>query len=266
MDSECPRCSSRVDADPGVLVDVTLTRRASPVFSDCTTLSQKDARFAPRAARASPRRHPPALHWSRPRGGMQPCRHPPSLAWCACDTQLRERHLNHTIIEGQLYDSQEAPPAIHAGARPAAVPHRTFGNSRVLPGYRLRRVLDHVRDHLVDDLSVARLAAVAAMSSHHFSALFKSSTGVTPHRYVLLQRIECAKQRLANARSNVLAAALDSGFENPSHFARTFRRFVGTSPSEYRADALSRQYDEQFKCRCVESRSPHVRVSVSRAS
>ena len=68
---------------------------------------------------------------------------------------------------------------------------------------------------------------------------------ITPHRYVLMQRIQRAKQRLEDPRWSVLDAALDSGFENPSHFARTFRRIVGSSPSEYRATASSRRHIEK---------------------
>jgi AraC-like DNA-binding protein len=135
-----------------------------------------------------------------------------------------------------------------------------------LPGCRLRRVLDHIEEHLVDDLRLADLAAVAAMSPHYFSELFTKSMRVTPHRYVLLQRIECAKQRLQDPRSSVLAAALDSGFENASHFARTFRRFVGTTPSEYRAEMLSRHHRERGSLSAPDAGSPLMRVRLLHAS
>jgi len=102
-----------------------------------------------------------------------------------------------------------------------------------LPGYRLKRVLDHVGDNLAEDLSLSRLAAVAGMSPHYFAELFKISTGYAPHKYVLLQRIERAKQSLRDSRHSVLEVALDVGFHNPSHFARTFRKIVGASPSRF---------------------------------
>lgn len=62
-----------------------------------------------------------------------------------------------------------------------------------LPGYRLRRVLDHIGDNLAGDLSLSELAAVAGMSPHYFTEMFRKSTGHAPHRYVLLQRIDRAK-------------------------------------------------------------------------
>ena len=103
-----------------------------------------------------------------------------------------------------------------------------------LPGYRLGRVLEYIDDNLADDLSLSELAAVAGMSPHYFAELFRTSTGHPPHRYVLLQRIERAKQVLSDARCSVLEVGFDIGFQNSSHFARVFRKFVGMSPSQFR--------------------------------
>jgi AraC family transcriptional regulator len=103
-----------------------------------------------------------------------------------------------------------------------------------LPGYRLGRVLDYIGDNLADDLSLSELATVAGMSPHYFAELFRRSTGHPPHRYVSLQRIERAKQLLSDARCSVLEVGFDIGFQNQSHFARVFRKFVGMSPSQFR--------------------------------
>ena len=107
-----------------------------------------------------------------------------------------------------------------------------------LPGYRLKRVLDYISAKLADDLSLSHLAAVAGMSPHYFSELFRRSTGRSPHHYVLMERIEHAKQLLRNPGCSVIDVGLNAGFRNPSHFARMFGRFVGTSPSMFRADIL----------------------------
>jgi AraC family transcriptional regulator len=110
-----------------------------------------------------------------------------------------------------------------------------------LPGYRLKRVLDYIGDNLGEDLSLGQLAAVAGMSQHYFAELFKESTGQTPHRYVLRQRIERAKNNVARENFNIIEAGIDAGFPNPSHFARIFRKFVGTSPSQFRSEVRSRR-------------------------
>jgi AraC family transcriptional regulator len=105
-----------------------------------------------------------------------------------------------------------------------------------LPGHRLKRVLDYIADSLDEKISLSQLAAIAGMSPHYFSGLFKQSTGHAPHQYVLLQRIERAKQHLRDPKQSIVDAGLDAGFQNPSHFARMFRKLEGTTPSKYRAD------------------------------
>ena len=109
-----------------------------------------------------------------------------------------------------------------------------------LPGYRLKRVLDYIGDNLADDLSLSQLAAVAGMSPHYFAELFSKSTGHPPHRFVLLQRIERAKQGLRDRGRTIIDVGLEAGFQNPSHFARVFRKFVGASPSRFQSEMRSR--------------------------
>jgi AraC family transcriptional regulator len=105
-----------------------------------------------------------------------------------------------------------------------------------LTKYRLKRVLDHIGDDVAADLSLSQLAAIAGMSPHYFAELFRQSTGRAPHQYVLLQRIERAKQSLCDPGRSVIEAGLDAGFRNPSHFARVFRKFVGASPSRFQTE------------------------------
>lgn len=109
-----------------------------------------------------------------------------------------------------------------------------------LPKRRLTRVLEYIAASLDENISLAKLAGIAGMSPHYFSELFKLSTGRAPHSYVLLQRIERAKQQLRDPERSIIDAGLDAGFQNASHFARVFRKLVGTTPSKYRAEQLSR--------------------------
>jgi YesN/AraC family two-component response regulator len=111
-----------------------------------------------------------------------------------------------------------------------------------LPRHRLKRVLDYIAANMAADISLKQLAAVAGMSAHYFAELFRQSTGCAPHRYVLSQRIQRAKERLRDPGISVIDAGLDAGFQNPSHFARTFRKLVGTSPSRYKSDVLASRW------------------------
>ena len=107
-----------------------------------------------------------------------------------------------------------------------------------MPRYRLSRVIDYIQENLSGDLALAQLAAVAGMSPHYFAELFRQSTGRAPHQYVLLQRINLAKERLRDPQRSVIDAGLDAGFQNSSHFSRVFRKWVGVSPSAFRSDVL----------------------------
>ncbi|HEX8896373.1 MAG TPA: helix-turn-helix domain-containing protein [Terriglobales bacterium] len=108
-----------------------------------------------------------------------------------------------------------------------------------LPKYRLKRVLDYIGDNLTEDLSLTQLAALSGLSPHYFAELFKQSMGCPPHRFVLLQKIERAKQTLRDPTRSITEAAIGAGFQNPSHFARIFHRHVGVSPSAYGRSLLA---------------------------
>ena len=106
-----------------------------------------------------------------------------------------------------------------------------------LAPYRLKRVTDFIGDNLSAELRLSQLAALADLSPHYFSELFKQSTGLTLHAYVLNKRIEFAKQQLRYTDRKIIDIAVDAGFTNPSHFSRIFRKMVGASPSRFQADA-----------------------------
>src|SRR5262249_81329 len=101
-----------------------------------------------------------------------------------------------------------------------------------LPGYRLKRVLDYIGENLTDEIGLAELAALAGMSPHYFCELFKESMGCPPHRFVLLQRLDRAKELLRSGKLTIREAGSSVGFQNPSHFARMFHRYVGITPTK----------------------------------
>ena len=106
-----------------------------------------------------------------------------------------------------------------------------------LPGATLRRVLDHIdaNHHRVPRL--AELSAVVHMSAFHFARLFKLSTGVSPHRFVVGRRIDHAKALLATEGASIAAVSRAVGFRTASHFTTVFRRTTGATPSAYRSEA-----------------------------
>ena len=113
-----------------------------------------------------------------------------------------------------------------------AVAERTDGD---LPECRLRRVTAYIDENLQRELRLAELSAVVHMSPYHFARLFKRSTGVPPHRFVVRRRIDEARALLATQTVAIAEIAWSVGFRTPSHFTTTFRRITGMTPTEYRS-------------------------------
>jgi AraC family transcriptional regulator len=107
--------------------------------------------------------------------------------------------------------------------------------SEGLPAIRLRTVLDHIHTHLEDSLTVVELAGMVSMSPQHFANLFRRSTGLAPHRYVLGRRIERAQHLLSTTNLSLAEITLESGFASQSHFTDVFRKMLGTTPRRYRS-------------------------------
>jgi AraC family transcriptional regulator len=104
-----------------------------------------------------------------------------------------------------------------------------------MPKTRLKRVLEYIGANLNEDLSLVVLADVSGMNLYYFARLFTESMGVSPHRYVLEQRIQRAKQLLQVPKTTVFEAAMRTGFSDQAHFTKVFRRIVGVTPTKYRA-------------------------------
>jgi len=97
----------------------------------------------------------------------------------------------------------------------------------------LRRVIQHIHEHLDEELTLVQLAAQAGLSTCHFARRFKTATGLAPHRYVLNCRIARAKQLLAQGRHGLAEVALAAGFCDQGHLTRCFRQTVGTTPAVF---------------------------------
>ena len=106
---------------------------------------------------------------------------------------------------------------------------------RGLPIWQLRKVEDYVRDHLAEEISLERLAALVELSSSHFSHVFKETTGMTPLQSVTRDRVTRAQQLIRETSRSLMEIGLEVGYTSPSHFAQVFRRVVGVTPTEFRS-------------------------------
>ena len=86
------------------------------------------------------------------------------------------------------------------------------------------------------NLSLTVLADIACLSPYHFSRSFKELAGVGPQRYVIQRRLERAKTLLRRTHEPLARIAHEAGFADQSHFNSMFRREIGVTPNQFRAE------------------------------
>ena len=129
---------------------------------------------------------------------------------------------------GLLYtESLGSALAIHLLGRYPAPLRLRRGLSRP----RLRRVTSYIEEHLDQDLSLCRLAEIAEVSASHLKTLFKRSTGLPVHEYVVQRRVERARALIVRGELPASQVALEAGFAHQSHMARWMRRVLGVTPT-----------------------------------
>ena len=99
---------------------------------------------------------------------------------------------------------------------------------------RLNDVTGYVDDHLGEEISLDRLAAVARLSRYHFIRAFTRATGKTPHAYVMGRRVETAKRLLNDTNLAISEVASLCGFAGASHLSNRFAQAEGIRPSTFR--------------------------------
>jgi AraC family transcriptional regulator len=103
-----------------------------------------------------------------------------------------------------------------------------------LSSRHLRQTCDFIVEHLAQDIGLDDLAGLTGLAVKHFSRAFRQSTGLPPHQYLNLQRIEAAKRHLISGNASLAHIALACGFADQSHFTATFRKLVGVPPGAWR--------------------------------
>lgn len=96
-----------------------------------------------------------------------------------------------------------------------------------------RQILEYFQVNLDRNISLAELAEILRLSPCHFAHLFKNSTGISPHQYLIRCRVERAKQLLTLDGLSIAAVAQTLGFASQGHFTYHFKRLVGMTPKVF---------------------------------
>jgi AraC family transcriptional regulator len=152
-------------------------------------------------------------------------------AMLALDAELRAGGAGGRLLAESLGNVL----AVHLLRHFAAPGRDAAGPRDALPGRTLRAVVEYIQEHLDAELTLDHLAGVAHLSPYHFARLFKNSTGLPPHQYVIARRVERAKDLLRGRDRFPLAElATEVGFSSQSHLTRHFKRLVGVTPGRFR--------------------------------
>nr|WP_289073137.1 AraC family transcriptional regulator [uncultured Halomonas sp.] len=103
----------------------------------------------------------------------------------------------------------------------------------------LAQVADYLRTHCARDISLEELSQQTGYSTGHLIRAFKQHYGLTPHAYLIDQRIQLGQAVLRQGQP-IVEAALTAGFNDQPHFQRTFKRLVAATPHQYRAPSFKK--------------------------
>jgi AraC-like DNA-binding protein len=123
--------------------------------------------------------------------------------------------------------------------RPAAPPRHLD----ITAVERARQFLDAEKTRVV---SSGELEAATGLTRFELARQFRAMCGTSPYRYLLMRRLDLARQQLAQHRP-LVDVALDAGFADQAHFTRMFKAAFGFTPAQY--GALQAPDVQRLDCR-----------------
>ncbi len=95
-------------------------------------------------------------------------------------------------------------------------------------------IKNYIDVHYNEKINFYKLAELSYYSFDHFRHKFKEFTGYSPNHYLMVRRIESAKEKLIRTDKNIIDIAMECGFSTSSQFCYLFKKYVSITPLEYR--------------------------------
>lgn len=115
----------------------------------------------------------------------------------------------------------------------------------MMPG--INKTIKYIRDNCLRNDSLEHLSKISELSEPYFRKCFKKATGMTPIEYRNYIRIQRSKQHLSGCENKPVSyIASIVGFEDCNYFSRTFKKFVGISPTNYRRNITQNGADQDI--------------------
>lgn len=142
-------------------------------------------------------------------------------AWDQTENHLEMSHAAHMLL-------------IHLIKQYSSVSWQAPISKGKLSPYQLKYIQQWIEDHLDHALTLSDLAQELGLSEYHFAHLFTASMHISPHQYVMQQRLQKAHAQIISTRHALTDIALNCGFSSASHFSIRFKKHFGYSPSALR--------------------------------
>jgi AraC-like DNA-binding protein len=97
----------------------------------------------------------------------------------------------------------------------------------------VQSTIKHIHDHFRETVQIRDLAEMAGLHPSHYCRKFKQLTGYNPKQYVMLCRINLAKEKMAYSDQSMKSIAHYVGYEDELYFSRVFKQITGLSPIRY---------------------------------
>jgi transcriptional regulator GlxA family with amidase domain len=105
-----------------------------------------------------------------------------------------------------------------------------------LAPWQIRKVVSFIESHLDATIRLDALSELSRLSTSYFTRAFRESFGISPHAYVIQQRIQRAQGMMLSTDEPLSQIAIACGLCDQAHFSKLFRRIVGASPNAWRRE------------------------------
>ncbi|TDP01839.1 GlxA family transcriptional regulator [Marinomonas balearica] len=102
----------------------------------------------------------------------------------------------------------------------------------------IKEAIQLMENNVEDPLSIGELTQLVGTSRRQIERLFKNHVGVTPARYYMEYRLTHARQLIQQSNLSIFEISIACGFVSAAHFSRTYHRFFGKSPIDFRRSFL----------------------------
>lgn len=98
----------------------------------------------------------------------------------------------------------------------------------------IQKAIEYIIHHLHEDLELEKIATHCLVSHYYLSHLFRKETGMTVTGFIKKTRMDQAMELLKRAEYSIADVAYRVGYQDPNYFSKSFRTYIGTTPTEFR--------------------------------